>query len=295
MKNKYIHTFQYLRVFAFLLIFISHCSFLTTRTVYLGAFGVSIFIMMSGFLEYLKTPLDNKMCIDINRLKKRVVQIFPLHFITFLMAVPLSGVIGEILAGHTDTLIGYGLRTVVNLSMLQSFVPNQGWYFSFNSVSWYLTIVFVLEVISKPVAYIVRLCVCKIRGWIWIGLIMLVQVVYTLLVSQSQIAHWLVYINPLFRVLDFMIGMFLAAECTKIKEKSKWSGLLLFLPVVIMVLSCFVGESIPYIKNMFLNVIWIPASIIIIKMLYEINEHNTVPQGIIYSLGGIGLELFLIH
>lgn len=124
---------------------------------------------------------------------------------------------------------------------------------------------------------------------------MLVQVVYTLLVSQSQIAHWLVYINPLFRVLDFMIGMFLAAECTKIKEKSKWSGLLLFLPVVIMVLSCFVGESIPYIKNMFLNVIWIPASIIIIKMLYEVNAQNTVPQGIIYGLGGIGLELFLIH
>lgn len=61
MKNKYIHTFQYLRVFAFLLIFISHCSFLTKSTVYLGAFGVSIFIMMSGFLEYLKAPLDNKM------------------------------------------------------------------------------------------------------------------------------------------------------------------------------------------------------------------------------------------
>ena len=56
-NNEWISTFQGLRGIAILLIFISHCRFSNNRfdqnaTSWFGAAGVSLFLILSGYLFY---------------------------------------------------------------------------------------------------------------------------------------------------------------------------------------------------------------------------------------------------
>lgn len=130
---KKIQSFQALRGFAFLLIFLSH-SF--NRLGWWGASGVSLFIILSGFLEGLKYT-DNEYPLLKDYLKRKIQAIYPLHIVTLVLSIPLSiGILKE------SGILKYMIKLVINALMLQSWFPMEGIYFSFNAVSWYLSLVF---------------------------------------------------------------------------------------------------------------------------------------------------------
>lgn len=137
MKNK-IQSFQLIRAVAITLIFLSHCENLMRINdinclKYLGGAGVSIFIALSGFLTAKKyDDLDNSSAIVLY--KRRWKQFYKNHYFTFVLSVPLT--IGVLKRSIFQWLV----QLVANLSLTQSLIPISSVYFSFNAVSWYLSL-----------------------------------------------------------------------------------------------------------------------------------------------------------
>lgn len=126
------------RFIAALMVFIFHAGLLSQYQ--LGAAGVSFFFVLSGFI--LAYNYHAKMQ-DLSREKiksfylARFAKIYPIHILTFLIALPVT-----LFYFHPDGLylVKLAFMSVINLSLVQSFVPSQGTYFNFNGVSWTLSV-----------------------------------------------------------------------------------------------------------------------------------------------------------
>lgn len=132
--NEKVEVLQGLRGVAFLLIYISHCDIIKNcydinMFTWLGALGVEIFLILSGYLKgysYLiksGRPVYNNLTVLASKVKK----VGPLHIITLILSLPLS--IGFLISIKGIMCLG------INALMLQSYIPKSSVYFSYNAVS----------------------------------------------------------------------------------------------------------------------------------------------------------------
>lgn len=199
------------RFIAAFMVFIFHLGLFNQYQ--LGAAGVSFFFVLSGFI--LAYNYHNHFInIDRVRLKKfyiaRFAKIYPVHALTFLMAVPLV-----ILYFKPDGLyfVKFVFMSIINLSLLQSFVPNQGTYFNFNSVSWtlsvemffYLTFPFLLWIFKK-----LKVSIKVSNSLIILILIWTVFFIFNLKLDENNhFFIWLLHICPIARLFEFVSGLIL--------------------------------------------------------------------------------------
>ncbi len=203
-----------LRFFACLMIIFHHCSitFFGEITPFFSiiisrlAQGVSFFFILSGFiLAYAYREFNKERSIFIF-FKARFARIFPCFIFCFLL--------GCILLHYKirfNTLIPF-------IFMVQSWIPNAHYYFSYNAVSWSISTEFSFYIVypllliilhKKPklfvlVSSIPLLLIIFINGYFSIPWMApdnnkLIQL----------IGYYLLYINPLSRIFEFSIGMFL--------------------------------------------------------------------------------------
>ena len=94
---------------------------------------------------------------------------------------------------------------ILNLSLLQSWIPFQNYYFSFNGPSWSISD----EMFFYVVFPFLLVLLTKLRVWGVVLFVGFVLTVYMLLIfaTPDQYANALFYVNPLLRLVDFMIGM----------------------------------------------------------------------------------------
>lgn len=201
--NAKIKCYQGLRGIAFLLVFISHCAFSEinsgiSTTTYFGAFGVSVFIILSGFLTVFNHYFDDELSVK-KQISKTLKKCYPLHFLTFLLAFPF--VLKELFKPNIDTWIG----SFLNILLVQSWVPKKSIYFSNNAVSWYLsTYLFFMLISPFVVRWLKRLNSKDIIGLLL--LVLTIQIALVLLAGNHTWAHWIIYIFPISRALDFISG-----------------------------------------------------------------------------------------
>lgn len=196
-----------LRFFFALMVFVSHMWFLKEESPFLkqlyddifyeGYIGVSFFFILSGFVlgyNYHDKILSGEMKFSQFWLA-RFARIYPLHLLTLMIAIPLS------FAGDATEWI---TRFVLNIFLIQSFVPSDGVYFYFNSVSWsisdewffYLMFPFLVFLMLRP------------RYLKFLPVLLLLVPVGLMLVKESYHEKYF-YINPLLRISDFIIGKLL--------------------------------------------------------------------------------------
>lgn len=120
------------------------------------------------------------------------------------MAIPF---VGKALFWQID--FWQWLKLAVNVLLLQSWVPMGSVYFSFNAVSWYLSVMMFLLLVSSCVLY--RLNYIKVKQCcillLAIGLseFLLAGIAGRLPMEKTAI-HWLVYVFPFVRLMDFVCG-----------------------------------------------------------------------------------------
>ena len=204
---------QSLRGVAFLLVFVSHCTLFTNKTGgnlfgWTGALGVELFLILSGYLSF-KTFQG---VINIKEYyRKKLARFFPLHWLTLLLAIPLYFPLS-----YKDFL-----KIIINGFLLQSWIPSYGVYFSINPVSWYLSIM-VFFVLITPIAnrFLKKLSV--FQGVLLLLLFEITEIVLTTFSSDLIVdKHWLVYIFPVVRSLDFLAGGVLYIVSTSANKLSR--------------------------------------------------------------------------
>lgn len=210
-----------MRGIAILLIILSHCTFATNTYgngifTYAGAFGVELFIVLSGYLAYYNYSGKKSVYAIGESLKRKVKKIYPLHMITFIVSLPLCKYIFS-----ESNYLKTGMKILLNLLMVNSWIPKMGVYFSFNFVAWYLTLVFLFIIIAPFL--IERLQKKSNKQLIIIAAVIIFgQFLWAGLVQGSSIQHWLIYICPLVRSLDFLMGAIIYRMVERAKTNNLW-------------------------------------------------------------------------
>lgn len=176
---------------------------------YAGLVGVSFFFVLSGFiLTWSKRPTDTPRSFW----RRRFFKIFPNHVVTLIVAAILLTMAGAVITNQ---------QVLLNLFLLQAWSPDLLVVTSLNSVAWSLSCE-ALFYLWFPfwIRYIER--IRPERLWAWtaaVGVaIFMVPVVSMALPDQPALPgqpgstwqFWFIYILPLTRMLDFVLGIMLA-------------------------------------------------------------------------------------
>lgn len=208
-ERNYLRGGAGLRGIAVLMIMFHHMSGYWGGTTWFGYVGVSIFAVMSGVLEGYHYINKEELPSGKSMLIKKIKQFLPLHLIMFIFALIIL-----IIDQHKNKLSIYMIlgKIVFNLTFLQAFVPVREIYFGLNGVEWYLT-VYLLFVMFIPriIKWIKRI---EKKNYALVSIIIL-QLIFSVIIGNLNISEnlklWLIYINPLVRIWDFIEGVLVAS------------------------------------------------------------------------------------
>lgn len=212
---KKIDALTSLRFFAAVAIVLHHSKSAFTATSWINSpipldYGVSFFFVLSGFIlahshfESSSQPSVKSFYVA------RFARIWPLHIATFFLCLAL---IPERARVSSDSF----LTVFANLTLVQSWIPKAGYFFSYNSVSWsisteaffYLCFPFLIKNLSST--------------WHWKFAGVLTLSIATLTIASVlpiqpydpnkpfEVSRMgLTYISPLVRIIEFFLGMLTA-------------------------------------------------------------------------------------
>lgn len=288
-----IQSLQALRGIGFLLIFCSHCTFINFFSSAWGGTGVSIFIILSGFVVTLGYNYNNLRC-DLKAIPytlKRICKIFPLHIIMLSI---------RLLYGYYQGIETPDIIIFLNITMIKSFIPIRDIYYSLIGVTWYLTLVWVFALFTPLLLRILR----GIGEKYWLCLffvIVIFRVSWLYYWHTDPSFQWWSYINPIFRLTDYFLGMIIGANINTIKKKIfivNNNALLFFIA------GCFISYIVALSTTelpWFHIYIRTPLTIGLIIIFVSYNQFETKIKKFIYEnkffifIGNISFELFLIH
>lgn len=211
-----LESLQFLRFLAFMLVFLFHSSnfgFLYNPGGGAAASAVSFFILLSGFLSGYSCGGSEVKCSfsdTIAYVIKKGKKFYPLYIATTAVTLLYCGLKTYILAGDTDMVLKVLVQLLKNVLLLQAWFPEG--YFSFNSVSWFLSAMMLLYFCKTPVSGLLKQLGSKTHGtYLLIGFFLVLSILfgtYCYIIGQTAYSpeFWL-YIFPPARVAEFICGM----------------------------------------------------------------------------------------
>jgi peptidoglycan/LPS O-acetylase OafA/YrhL len=286
-----------LRIVFAIMVFLSHLQFFPKTDVlftkvyksifYEGYLGVSFFFILSGFvlsLSYKKRFSESKISYR-DYLIARIARIYPLHILTLLISVPLM------LPYLKVSILGFCAKLVTNLLLLQSWIPNSEFYFSFNAPSWSISDEFFFYLIFPFLILLARP-----KKILPIAVLILVPIGVYLI--PETIHHKFFYVNPIFRMFDFFIGILVHRVYEKniFKPTSKVTATCQELFAIgIFIVFFFYHKHIPQ-GYRFSCYYWIPMTIVILTFSYAHGSLSKVLSNRWLVLGGeISFGFYMIH
>ena len=236
-----------------------HHFFSDPQIIQFGTLPVAFFFILSGFVMAIGYA-DKVKSGDFsykNFIIKRLIKLLPLNTICLVMWLILP-VISDFLNG----CVSYSryLYALPDLFLVQAWVPIKQIYFSGNDVAWFLS--------DMLFCYLMFPLLVKIlKSKIGIFLVLVLVIAYLLLIGhiEGDNIHYYIYINPLFRLIDFMIGiiLFQMVSFAKVEDKKPLLGTSLeIIAITIVVLSLLYFPLIT-LQYSSVSFYWIPSIILI--------------------------------
>lgn len=161
-----------------------------------GSLGVAFFFVLSGFvmcLGHADKALNPQFSLG-RFMKRRVIRTWPLHLIATAAFVLLN--LGALNASSIAPLI-------TNIAMLQSWIPEEKYFFSGNSVSWCLCDLMFFYLMFP---FLVRMFRRRLVGKGAVAGLSLYSAAY-IAACLLIFTPLTMYIYPAMRLADFMVGM----------------------------------------------------------------------------------------
>ena len=304
-----IDSLQAVRALAFLGIFVSH-SELSSQ---LGAWGVSVFFVLSGFLmvftyagKELATSPRDAFRFSVGKIKK----LYLLHIVMMAVAIPW-----EIKKSGLETsarAVGLWLIKIISsVSLLQSWVPTWTVFGSFNGVAWFLSamffIYFVFPFILKRIRSYTNVVNAVKAMLVTYGLMIAFTFAtrnVVIISTYPDNCYWTAYTFPVLRIGDFILGCNLGwlylNRYDRNKTKSISATIAEILIFVLIGISAYIYSSQKILigQNWFKYTnLWIPTSILLV-WLFAVNKgkvSRVMTNNITIWIGNISPITFLIH
>lgn len=299
-ENKKLQGIQILRAIAFLEIFLGHCGVEWCA----AAFGVSIFVVLSGFcmaVNYLprvdKMSLNPVQCVkfSVSKIKK----LYPLHLVMLLVIYVL---VKMPTSGQAIP------RMIREILLVKCWSTHSEDYFSYNGVAWYLATYFYICMMAPYVIHLVAKVKNKKQAFAMGTGIYLAMLGIGIFFSKVTIptgdgfAKWITYICPFYRMLDFTLGVLLGWGYLNCRKKEILDTRKTHL-LELLALIAFIVMEYAYlpIKENYMgigyNVYFVPASLLIV-WVFAVNEGfitKILNNKVLLWLGNISGFTFLIH
>jgi peptidoglycan/LPS O-acetylase OafA/YrhL len=280
-----------LRFFAACLVFFSH---LGLKSIFdQGYVGVSFFFVLSGFVLSLSysDKLKNGRISKSNYILLRLARLSPLHYLT---AAPF--LIYAIYSNHFCSL-----SNLLNLLYLQSWIPNSLYYFSLNAPSWSLSNEMFFYMVFPFLIYLD----IRSKAYVFISISFIVifsalffEIKYSekiILFGQKTFSHWLFYIFPGFRLLEFLAGMIIF-ELWKINyfdflKNTTW------IAIPFLFISMFFAQYVP--ESFRLSLYYLPIVCFLLIAYLNTNDKNSsiifFQSSLLVLLGRSSFAFYLTH
>ncbi len=285
-------------VFA-LMVLLSHLTFLedstneVSRWLYKfwfseGYIGVSFFFMLSGFiLSHVYHNRWHSTGIKTGQFYlARIARIYPLHLITLVIAIPLEFWNLEIDFKQIAT-------GIMQLTLLQAWVPVENIYFSFNGPAWSLSVEAFLYLLFP----FLSIAIYKVpQRWIKIIFVLLIACIPLLMVVvPQQWTHWFFYINPATRLVDFIIGI-AVYQWVKSSNSSVYKGTKAEIAGVLLLLIAVAWHhEIPSLYR-YSVYYWLPMAFLIAVFYHQQGVLSSwLSSSIAVQLGKISFSFYLFH
>lgn len=218
-----INSIQGLRAVAFLSIFGTHLSIIKNW----AALGVSIFVVMSGFLMSLsyfnKIDLENlSIKGNIKFTVGKMKRLYPLHIIMLCVAIGFW-IIKLITHMGSYNIVKDSIALLSQIFLIQGCIPVPGIYYSFNAISWYLSISMILYFFFPWILKFIKSKSTKslIITSIIVYAVMWGWTIIMTIIFKNDIDYltYFNYVNPMFRIGDFGIGAIFGVIFIRIQDK----------------------------------------------------------------------------
>lgn len=235
-----IHALTSLRFFAAAMVVILHTIGATGYTpsfrIHVLSQGVSFFFVLSGFiLAYVYPSLETKKALGQFWLA-RWARIWPAHIAALLLVLLLVPVTNWLLPTADNKLH----ITLANLFLVHGWMQSNAYYFSFNLPSWSIS--------TELFFYLCfPLLIFRFKKTWWLTLIgaFLLLAFFIHTANQTRgygLMYSLIYINPLARLFEFVLGMTVALVWQRLRSlniNQKTGTLLEFLSLGLIVTSLY--------------------------------------------------------
>lgn len=251
-----------------------------------GDCGVAFFFMLSGFV----LCAGHARYIEAGRLSyrsfivKRVARIYPLHVLCLCWAVVFAGFHAVI-------------ADVLNLFLLQSWVPVKEFYFSGNSVAWCLSDFMFFYCVFPCLAKIM----CRRRLGFAITTIVVVAVYVGFLIRlvPDDMQDAIIYISPMTRLVDFVIGMNAWLAYSRLREIGKVASapqilqyILKLFAIALLIVTVFLWSKVP--QCYALSAIWWVCMFVLI-VLYALYGSPLLCCKPLLNFGNISFSFYMVH
>lgn len=237
-NNKQILSLQGWRAIMMTVVVMGH---LFGINIILGGAGeaMSFFFILSGFVlslafgsEFLSLNFDEVRVF----VKKRLAKIYPLYIVMLLFCF-LMYVGFALLGSNSSEIVNYIKYLVVDSVLLQAWIPIKEYYMSLNGVAWFLSALMFSYVMFIPTNIVINKIKSKSFKTMYIAMsfVLIALAAYELVCKNGGVHQYFTYVFPIYRYLEFVVGMFLAEIFKKNREKKTSKTTLTVLEIAIIV------------------------------------------------------------
>lgn len=288
---KTIQEISSLRFIFILAIFLHHTITYTGG----GYLGVEFFFILGGFVMTLgyKDRVQGKDFSYKAFISKRLAKYYPLHWLCLAAVLVLLLVTGEFGKGQAGPLF-------LNATLLQSWVPLKSVYFSFNAPSWYLSdmlfMVCLFPLLLNGISAIVK---SKRLTIVFLTALVSAYAALFIMLGEEHRHFWL-YINPLVRLMDYVIGILSAFLFLSLKSREDALASSA-LPLKILMYGCL---GLLIILSLVLPTRWLMCSpvfaplvcaLLVLVSLKPVGGRSVFSWRPLVFLGGFSFEIYMIH
>ncbi len=264
-----------------------------------GECGVSFFFILSGFIlsyAYAKQVLEGNFQ-TMSFVKRQLTKFYPLHLLTFVVMVVLDARLGRYFEWY---------RLLPNALLLQSWIPDDSFFFVANGSSWFLSdLLFFYLVFASAFKLLVQIPHRKLLllGFVIGGLYILLALSIPL-----EKVNAVLYASPALRVIDFCIGILCyrlyASEWGQRMRNRLQSMSTMSISIVELTMVALVVCSFFVYENMSLRFRCVALFWLVLPLFLTVYVSSDKASGmvtkllhhpVLQRLGDISFELYLTH
>jgi peptidoglycan/LPS O-acetylase OafA/YrhL len=224
---------------------------------------------------------------------RRFARVYPNHWIVSLTFASFTFLIPLL---NKENLLVYLRNAVLNLTLLQAFVPDRLANFAFNGVTWTLSVEFFFY-----------LAFIFLRRWSTKTLVLLFLTLYVsklaletiwILFDIHHFAHWLFFVFPILRLPEFLLGMVMCRIYFKNPEafsRFRINPFIIIISTILTIGSCRYYIS-PYAVCLYSTIPSIFGFLLLLSCLgYNNCKSAFFNNKICLFLGEASFSIYLIH